>query len=44
LEKYELGSQIRRASKSVAMNIAEGYARNSSLQDFKRFLIMALGS
>ena len=44
LEKYELGSQIRRASKSVAMNIAEGYARNDSAADVKRFFTMALGS
>ena len=43
-EKHELGSQIRRASKSVAMNIAEGYARNASAKDTKRFFIMALGS
>ena len=44
MEKYELGSQIRRASKSVAMNIAEGYARNVSTKDVKRFFTMALGS
>ena len=43
-EKYELGSQIRRASKSISMNIAEGYARNASPQDVKRFFTMALGS
>ena len=43
-EKYELASQIRRASKSISMNIAEGYARNASPQDVKRFFIMALGS
>ena len=43
-ERDELGSQIRRASKSVAMNIAEGFGRNDSLADFKRFIVMALGS
>ena len=43
-EKLELGSQIRRASKSIPMNIAEGYGRNDSIDDFKRFLTMALGS
>ena len=43
-EKYELGAQMRRATKSIALNIAEGYSRSGSLSDFKRFLTMALGS
>ena len=45
-EQHELANQLRRASKSVAMNIAEGFGRKSygSLADFKRFMIMALGS
>ena len=43
-ERGELGSQLRRASKSVPINIAEGYGRKRSPEDFKRFLVMALGS
>ena len=43
-ERGELGSQLRRASKSVPINIAEGYGRKRSAEDFKRFLVMALGS
>ena len=45
-EHFELGSQLRRSSKSVATNIAEGYGRkaNSSLADFKRFIRIALAS
>ena len=44
IEQYELGSQIRRATKSIALNIAEGFGKRSSLAEFKRFLVMALGS
>ncbi|MFX4263721.1 four helix bundle protein [Pelotomaculum propionicicum] len=43
-EKYELGSQLRRAAVSVALNIAEGYGRKDSLKEFQHYLRNALGS
>jgi four helix bundle protein len=43
-ERYELASQIRRASKSIPTNIAEGYAKRRSVKEFKAFLTNALGS
>ena len=44
IEKYGLVDQIRRASKSIVANIAEGWAVRESAKDFKRYLRMALGS
>ena len=45
-EQFELASQIRRASKSIAMNIAEGFSKkgHTSLAEFKRFVKISLGS
>ena len=43
-EKYGITSQMRRASTSIPLNIAEGYAKKSSQEEFKRFLLMAIGS
>ena len=44
-EQYELCSQMRRASKSICANIAEGFGKqNISTAEFKRFLLMAMGS
>mgnify|MGYP001023955428 FL=1 len=43
-ERYEMGSQLRRAAISIPMNIGEGYGKKKSDKEFKRFLLMALGS
>ena len=42
-ERYDLTAQIRRCSKSVPSNIAEGYGRYSK-DEFKRFARISLGS
>jgi len=43
-EKYDLVDQMRRASKSIPANIAEGYAKRLSEKEFKRYLLSATGS
>ena len=42
-EIYGIISQIRRATVSIPLNIAEGYGRRSDIE-FKRFLKISLGS
>ena len=45
IEQHGLADQIRRASKSICGNIAEGFGkRRRSTAEFKRYLLMAIGS
>jgi len=43
-EQYNLSDQLRRASKSIPANIAEGYGKRKSAKEFKHYLSTALGS
>jgi len=43
-ERFELASQLRRASKAIPANIAEGYGKKTSSKEFKAYLNHALGS
>jgi four helix bundle protein len=43
-ELFETGSQLRRAAKSVSVNIVEGYGRRRYKAEFVRFLIYAQAS
>ena len=45
IEQRALADQVRRASKSICANIAEGYGKQKgSAAEFKRYLTMAIGS
>ena len=44
IEKYILVDQMRRASKSIPANIAEGYAKRLSEKEFKRYILSVIGS
>jgi four helix bundle protein len=45
IEQFALADQIRRASKSICANLAEGFGRQAvSKPEFRRFVTMALGS
>ena len=43
-ESYGLASQMKRAATSIPLNIAEGYGKRENVNEFKRFLLMAVGS
>jgi len=43
-EQFEIGRQIRKAARSIPANIVEGWAKRSSAAEFKRFLMIAIGS
>ena len=45
IEQFALADQIRRASKSICANIAEGFGKQrQSRTEFHRFVMMAIGS
>ena len=45
IEQFALADQIRRASKSICANIAEGFGKQrQSRTEFHRFVVMAIGS
>lgn len=43
-EKIDLVPQMRKASKSIPSNIAEGWAKRIHEKEFKKHLIIAIGS
>ena len=43
-EQYELAQQLRKSSKSIPANIAEGMGKQSSKADVRRFIQIAMGS
>ena len=45
IEQWALADQVRRASKSICANIAEGFGKQrQSRTEFHRFVAMAIGS
>lgn len=43
-EQYELAQQLRKSSKSIPANIAEGMGKQSSRPDVKHYIQIAMGS
>jgi len=43
-ERHDLARQMRRASKSIPANIAEGFAKRPSVNEFKQYMRTAMAS
>jgi four helix bundle protein len=45
IEQFALADQLRRSSKSICANMAEGFAKqNYSAAEYRRYLLVAIGS
>ena len=44
IDQYAMGDQLRRTSKSIPANLAEGFGKRRSPAEVKRFVTMAVGS
>lgn len=44
IEQFAMGDQMRRASKSICANLAEGLGRKTTATEQKRYISIALGS
>ena len=44
IEQYELANQLRRCTKSLPVNIAEGMGKQESKADVRKFIRIAMGS
>jgi four helix bundle protein len=45
IEQFALADQLRRASKSICANLAEGFAKQGySAAEYRRYLLSAIGS
>ena len=45
IEQFALADQLRRASKSICANLAEGFAKQGySAAEYRRYLLAAIGS
>ena len=45
IEQYALGDQMRRASKSICANLAEGFGKQvGSKKEFRNYVLISMGS
>ena len=44
IEQFALADQLRRSSKSICANLKEGFAKQGSAAEYRRYLMSAIGS